>query len=86
MAFQKIKEHLASLPLLCKIELEDPLLLYVIVSDSIVSSVLMKEEEGKQRPVYYVSRALTRVERNYPRVKKVAFTVVTTTRKLRPYF
>lgn len=33
-----------------------------------------------------MSQALTGVKRNYPRVEKVAFTMVTTTRKLRPYF
>lgn len=74
-----------SLPLLCKTEPEDPLLLYVVVSDSAVNSILIKERE-KQRPMYYMSWALTGVEKNYPRVEKVAFIVVITTQKLWLYF
>lgn len=51
-----------------------------------MSSILIKEEEGKQNPMYYVSRALTGVERNYQRVEKVAFVIVSTSRKLWLYF
>lgn len=80
-AFQKLKEHLASLPLLCRTEPNDSLLLYVAVSDSTMSSVLINEEASKQRPVYYVSWTLTRAEWNYPKVEKVAFPVVITTQK-----
>lgn len=75
-----------SLPLLCRTEPEDSLLLYVVVSDCAMSLVLIKEEETRKWPVYYVSRALTRVEKNYPKVKKVTFAIVITARKLRPYF
>jgi len=51
-----------------------------------MSLVLIKEEETRKWPVYYVSRALTGVEKNYPKVKKVTFAIVITARKLRPYF
>lgn len=78
-AFQKLKEHLVSMPLLCRIKLEDSLLLYVAILDSSVSSILIIEEEGRQQPVYYVSRALMEAEKNYLRVKKVAFVVMITT-------
>lgn len=79
-----MKEHLVGLPLLCRTEPNDTLFLNVAVSDSAVSSIMIKE--GKQRPVYCVSHALTRAENNYPKVEKVAFTVITTARKLCPYF
>lgn len=72
--------------MLCRIEPDDSLLLFVVVSDSTMSSILIKEKGSKQRHVYYISRALTRVEKNYPKIKKVAFTVVTTARKLHQYF
>ena len=36
--------------------------------------------------VYYTSRALRRDEGRYPMVEKLAFALVTTSRKLRHYF
>lgn len=72
--------------MLCKTEPDYSLLLYVAVSDSTVSSVLIKEEGSKQHLVYYVSKALARVEKNYPKIEKVTFTVATMARKLRLYF
>ncbi|KAK3041885.1 hypothetical protein RJ639_002167 [Escallonia herrerae] len=51
-----------------------------------VSTVLIREEEGKQRPVYYISKVLQDVETRYPRIDKVALALVKSARKLRPYF
>ncbi|KAK3010195.1 hypothetical protein RJ639_011946 [Escallonia herrerae] len=51
-----------------------------------VSTVLIREEEGKQRPVYYISKVLQDVETRYPRIDKVALALVISARKLRPYF
>ncbi|KAK3000492.1 hypothetical protein RJ639_022531 [Escallonia herrerae] len=51
-----------------------------------VSTVLIREEEGKQRPVYYVSKVLRDVETRYTRIDKVALALVISARKLRPYF
>ncbi|KAK3021960.1 hypothetical protein RJ639_045655 [Escallonia herrerae] len=57
---------------------------FVVVA---VSTVLIREEEeGKQRPVYYISKVLQDVETRYPRIDKVALALVTSARKLRPYF
>ena len=39
-----------------------------------------------QKPVYYASRALRGVEERYPPMEKLAFALVTTARKLKPYF
>jgi hypothetical protein len=48
---------------------------------------LVKEcSDGVQRPVYYVSRAFTKSEKNYTLLEKLAYALVTTSRKLRPYF
>ncbi|KAK1591067.1 hypothetical protein Q3G72_001670 [Acer saccharum] len=38
------------------------------------------------RPIYYVSRALTKSEKNYTLLVKLAYALVTTARKLRPCF
>ena len=51
-----------------------------------VSAALVREEEGLQRPVYFISRAFRGVEERYPRMEKLAFAFVTVTRKLKQYF
>lgn len=50
-----------------------------------VNLVLIKDEHG-QVPVYYTSRAIHRAELRYPPLEKLAFTLITMTRKLMPYF
>jgi hypothetical protein len=58
----------------------------------VVSTVLVVErsEEGKahgvQRPVYFISEVLSPTKQRYPHYQKLAYSVFTTTRKLRQYF
>ena len=51
-----------------------------------VSSALIREEGKVQKLVYYTSRALRGAERRYPLMEKLAFSLITTSRKLRHYF
>jgi hypothetical protein len=51
-----------------------------------MSIVLVREDEGIQRPIYYFSQTLYNVETRYLKVKKLAFTLVNTSKKLKPYF
>ncbi|VFQ79099.1 unnamed protein product [Cuscuta campestris] len=44
------------------------------------------EEEGAQRPVYYVARVLRGAELRYTNMEKTIFVVVCTVKKLTPYF
>ncbi|KAL0373261.1 UNVERIFIED_CONTAM: Gag-Pol polyprotein [Sesamum radiatum] len=65
---------------------EKMLFLYLAVSDEAVSSVLVREQEKTQSPVYYVSKILQGAEKRYAQIEKLALALVITTRKLRPYF
>ena len=56
------------------------------VSQAAVSAALVIEEDGSQRPVYFTSRAFRGEEERYPQMEKLAFTLVTAARKLKPYF
>ena len=47
---------------------------------------LVREEEGSQRPIYFISRAFRGAEERYPKIEKLAFALVTAARKLKPYF
>ncbi|CAA0816695.1 Uncharacterized mitochondrial protein AtMg00860, partial [Striga hermonthica] len=86
MAFEKLKEFLSELPLLTKPEPGDELVLYISVGIFSLSSVLLREVEGAQQPIYYTSRVLQGAEARYSEVEKAALTLVVTARKLRPYF
>jgi len=85
-AFGHLKEYLANPPLLSLPEEGEILYLYLAVSPSAVSSVLVREESGLQKPVYFTNRALHRAEERYPRIEKLAFALVISARRLRPYF
>jgi len=46
------------------------------VYPSAVSSALLREESGTQKPVYFTSRALHGIEERYHRIEKLAFTLI----------
>ena len=56
-AFEDLKKYLLSPPLLSSSKPGEELYLYIAVSQAAVSAALVREEEGSQRPVYFISRA-----------------------------
>jgi len=85
-AFQELKKYLETPPILAKPVIGEPLYLYVVVSDIAVSGVLVREDRGQQKPIFYVSQTFTGAESRYPQMEKLALGVVMSARKLRPYF
>ena len=85
-AFTRLKQYLTTPPVLAKPDVGDVLSLYVAVSQAAVSSVLIKEDRGEQKPIFYTSRRMTGPETRYPTLEKMALAVVEAARKLRPYF
>ena len=51
-----------------------------------MSVALIREEDKRHLPVYYVSQAFQGVESKYPRIEKIAFALIVASRKLRQYF
>ncbi|XP_024007922.1 uncharacterized protein LOC112083931 [Eutrema salsugineum] len=84
--FQQLKEYLASPPILAKPETGETLYLYIAVSSSAVSGVLVKEDRDEQKLIFYVSKTLDDAEKRYPTLVKLALAVIMSARKLRPYF
>ena len=72
--------------MLAKPDKGDTLYLYIAVSDTAVSSVPVKEDRGEQRTVFYISKRMTDAETLYSVFEKMALAVITSARKLRPYF
>ncbi|KAL0373906.1 UNVERIFIED_CONTAM: hypothetical protein Sradi_3306300 [Sesamum radiatum] len=64
----------------------ETLYLYMAISESAVSSVLVRQEKREHHPVYYVSKVLQGAEPRYSQIEKLALSLVTAARKLRPYF
>ncbi|XP_074377391.1 uncharacterized protein LOC141718919 [Apium graveolens] len=85
-AFEEIKSYLSQPPVLTKARPGEPLYLYLSAGAQSVGAALIREENGKQQPVYYVSQVLKDAETRYPRLEKFVFALVTTSRKLRHYF
>ncbi|KAK0582887.1 hypothetical protein LWI29_030790 [Acer saccharum] len=61
-AFQALKDYLGRAPLLSKPETGETLYMYLSVSEVATSSVLVRQEEGIQKPIYYTSKALLPAE------------------------
>ncbi|KAI5328250.1 hypothetical protein L3X38_027647 [Prunus dulcis] len=86
VAFQSLKTYLTSLPLLSKPVPGEDLFVYLVVSNSAVSSALIREELGAQHPIFYTSKALLDAETRYPKLEKLILALVVSARKLRPYY
>ena len=85
-AFQDLKTYLTTTPLLSLSVLEEVLYLYLVVTPHVISLALIWEEGKVQKPVYYTSLALRGAEGRYPLIEKLAFALITASRKLRHYF
>ena len=82
MAFQQLKDYLGSPPLLTVPNLGEDLILYLYILPTVVSEVLIQEQDKVQKPVYYVSKVLMGAETRYLKIEKLANTLLITVRKL----
>ena len=81
-----LKTYLSSPPILVSPSEGELLTLYLTVSDFATSAALVRERDRVQQLIYYCSRALRGAEERYPKMEKLILALVTTSRKLRPYF
>ena len=84
--FSTLKTYLSSPPILVSPSEGELLTLYLAVSDFSTNAALVRERDGIQQSVYYYSRALRGAEERYPKMEKLILALVTTARRLRPYF
>ncbi|KAM1583551.1 hypothetical protein ACFX10_031161 [Malus domestica] len=75
------KAHLLSKP-----EVGDALIIYLSVSASAVSSVLIRNDGNVEQPIYYASKALQDAETRYFNIEKLALALIMSAQILRPYF
>ena len=81
-----LKTYMSSPPILVSPFEGELLTLYLVVSDFATSAALVREWDRVQKPVYFCSRALRGAEERYQKMEKLILALVTTSKKLRPYF
>ncbi|GKA58571.1 reverse transcriptase domain-containing protein [Tanacetum coccineum] len=86
IAFRQMKKLIADLPMLTAPKEREELIIYLAAAKEAISAVLMTEREGKQMPVYFVSRALRGPEINYTPMEKLVLALLSASRRLKRYF
>ena len=86
IAFQQLKDYLGRLPIMSSPELDEVLFAYIAVAPYAVSLVLIRVDNGVQRPVYYMSKLLHKAEVRYLPLEKAILAIVLGTRKLPHFF
>uniref|UniRef100_A0A2N9HIL5 RNase H type-1 domain-containing protein n=1 Tax=Fagus sylvatica TaxID=28930 RepID=A0A2N9HIL5_FAGSY len=86
-AFEKIQLIMTKLPTVCAPVPGRPLRLYLASnSEAIGGLVAQKDEEGTERPIYYVSRALKDAETRYSGAERACLALIYASQRLRHYF
>ena len=68
------------------LEADEVLYAYIVVDPHVISLVLIRDDNGLQKPVYYVSKSLHEAEVRYLPLEKAILAIVHATRKLPHYF
>ncbi|XP_057746519.1 uncharacterized protein LOC130965775 [Arachis stenosperma] len=86
-AFQHFKRVLAEPPILAKPQTGETLYLYLSITEETIAAALVRENEKKeQKPIYFISKVLQDTEARYSRLEKLAFALLSASRRLRQYF
>ncbi|GKC57512.1 reverse transcriptase domain-containing protein [Tanacetum coccineum] len=85
-AFQKMKKFMEILPTLTAPIKGEVFVMYLAALAESISVVLLAEREGRQVPIYFVSKVLQGVEHNYPTLEELILVLVHVARRLRMYF
>ena len=81
--FTQIKQYLAEPPILASPDTDETLFVYLAVSDTAVSAALFKKnEDGKQRPVFFVSKSLVDAKTRYSHVEQATLALRIAAKKL----
>ena len=85
-AFQQLKEYLSRPPIMSSPEVDEVLFAYLEITSYAISFVLIRVDNGIQRPVYYASKSLHEADMRYLLLEKAILAVVHATKKLPHYF
>ena len=84
-AFERLKLALTQGPVLARPDLSLPFTLQTDASDYAIAGVLTQVFDGEEHPIYFVSRTLSKAERNYTVTGKECLAVLWSVERLRGY-
>ena len=85
-AFDSIKAYLTKPPMLLPPNMKKDMKLYIAASDSTIGSMLAQEDDnGVERPIYYLSRILIDAETRYTMIEKLCLCLYFSCNKLKQY-
>ena len=76
LAFQQLKEYLSHPPIMSSPKMDEILFAYIAVAHHAMSLVMIRVDNGIQRPVYYVSKSLHEAEVRYLPLEKAILAMV----------
>ena len=74
--YQQFKEYLSHPPIMSSLETDEVLFAYITMAPHAMSLVLIRVDNCKQRPVYYMSKSLHKAEIRYLPLKNAILAVV----------
>ena len=75
-AFQQLKEYFSQPPIMSNLGTDEVLFAYITVAPHAMSLVLIRVDNSRQRPVYYVSKSLHEAKIRYLPLEKAILAVV----------
>lgn len=84
-AFQKLKNHLASAPILACPDYTKPFEVHTDASDHGIGAVLTQNLNGSEKVIAYMSKSLSKQERNYSATEREALAVLSAIEHWRCY-
>lgn len=85
-ALKQLKSYLVHPFILFAPKFGEELYLYRVVSYISVSAVLLREKDGIQKPIFFISRTLSDPETRYSAAEKLVLALIHAKKKLRHYF
>lgn len=86
-AFTSTKSYIIEPSIFSSLEAAEELYMYLVVSKTTISVILLRMDEEKQyKPMYYVSKALVGTEVWYTHIQQTTFALRVVAKKLHPYF
>ncbi|GJT94753.1 reverse transcriptase domain-containing protein [Tanacetum coccineum] len=85
-AFKQMKKLIAELPTLTAPKEHEELIIYLAAAKEAISAILMTDREGRQIPVYFISRTLRGPKVNYTPMEKLVLALLSASKRLKRYF
>ncbi|GKC54298.1 reverse transcriptase domain-containing protein [Tanacetum coccineum] len=84
--FKQMKKLIAKLHMLTAPKEKEEVIVYLAAAKEVISAVLITKRNGKQMPIYFVSRALQGPKINYTPMEKLILALVSASKRLERYF